>query len=485
VSSSSANNNSNSKSNDSPNQNVNKGANSKSRVTKSGDACKAMDVRIAAALALTAVMRDGHSLTHALNCYSQDVIERDKGLLQELCFGVARYAPAFELLTTKLIDKPIKAKETDVKALLYIGIYQLLYMRIPNHAAINSVVEATKALKKNWATGLLNGVLRRLTRDGESIIASLTHIPQYAYAHPQWFIELVIKAWPEHWRAILEGNNQHPPLTLRINQQRTTRTAFAEQLTTTDTPSRTYTLGNYSPQALTLDEASAVPELPGYNQGWFAVQDEAAQLSAELLQLQPQQRVLDACCAPGGKSCHILEKEPNIAELVAIDVDEQRMTRVADNLARLGHTATLIIADAANTQAWWDGKPFDRILLDAPCSATGVIRRHPDIKLLRRADDIAKLAALQQQLLHALWPTLAEGGLMVYATCSVLPQENECSVKTFLSQTPDAQALAITAATWGLERPFGRQLFPQQHGHDGFYYCVLQKSGTPQSRNTP
>ncbi len=440
---------------------------------------KITDARIAAALALTAVMRDGQSLSHSLNIFSQDVIERDKGLVQELCFGVARYAPAFELLVAKLIDKPIKTKETDIKALLFIGIYQLLYMRIPNHAAINSVVEATKTLKKNWATGLLNGVLRRLTRDSESITASLAHIPQYAYAHPQWFIERVVKAWPEHWRAILEGNNQHPPLTLRINQQRTTRAAFAEQL------KGTHKLGEHSSQALTLDEASAVPELPGYNQGWFAVQDEAAQLSAELLQLQPQQRVLDACCAPGGKSCHILETEPNITELVAIDVDEQRMTRVADNLTRLGHKATLIVTDAANTQAWWDGKPFDRILLDAPCSATGVIRRHPDIKLLRRADDIAKLAALQQQLLHALWPTLAAGGLMVYATCSVLPEENEYSVQTFLNQTPDAQTLPITAA-WGLERPLGRQLFPQHNGHDGFYYCVLQKTGAgPKSRNTP
>lgn len=453
--------------------------NVKNNVAKNSAPAKITDARIAAALALTAVMRDGQSLTHALNVYGQDVIERDKGLVQELCFGVARYAPAFELLSAKLIDKPIKAKETDIKALLFIGIYQLLYMRIPNHAAINSVVEAAKTLKKNWATGLLNGVLRRLTRDGESITASLAHIPQYAYAHPQWLIELVIKAWPEHWRTILEGNNQHPPLTLRVNQKQLSRSDFAKHLVVP------HSLGEFSAQAITLDEASAVPELPGFAQGWFAVQDEAAQLSADLLQLQPHQRVLDACCAPGGKSCHILEKQPDIAELVAIDLDEQRMTRVADNLARLGHKATLIVADAADTQAWWDGKPFDRILLDAPCSATGVIRRHPDIKLLRRPDDIAKLATLQQQLLQALWPTLAAGGVMVYATCSILPEENELSVQTFLQQTPDAQTLPITAA-WGLERPLGRQLFPQHNGHDGFYYCVLQKTGTcPTSRNTP
>lgn len=431
---------------------------------------KITDTRLAAAYALAAVLRDGQSLTQALNHFSQEVVERDKGLLQELCFGVARYAPAFEVLANTLLDKPIKAKEADIKALLFIGFYQLLYTRIPNHAAINSVVEVTKKLKKAWATGLLNGVLRRLSREGDALKTQLAPYSEFTYAHPKWFITAVKLAWPEHWQTLLNGNNQHPPLTLRINQKYITRADYAQQLTVA------HTFGEHSEQALTLAEATNVTELPGYAQGWFAVQDEAAQLSASLLQLAPGQRVLDACCAPGGKSCHILELQPAITELVALDVDAHRMTRVAENLQRLGHKATLKVADAADTPAWWDGQLFDRILLDAPCSATGVIRRHPDIKLLRREDDIAKLAALQQQLLAALWPTLAEGGILVYATCSVLPQENEHSVQQFLAQTPNASHRPIKQVSWGIERPLGRQLFPQVNGHDGFYYCVLTKT---------
>lgn len=442
---------------------------------------KLIDVRIVAANALTAVMRDGKSLTPTLAHMSAQVSERDQGLLQELCFGVARYAFAYELVAKKLMSKPIKPQETPIKALLFIGFYQLEHTRIPDHAAINSVVEATKKLKKSWATGLLNGVLRNFLRERESISAPLKSNPVFTYAHPQWLCDRVRKAWPEHWQAILAGNNQHPPLTLRINQKHISRSHYLKHLEA-DRPETEYRLSEFSPEAITLEQACDVTQLPGFEQGWFAVQDEAAQLSAQLLQLAPGMRVLDACCAPGGKSCHILEQEPNLKELVALDVDSLRMERVAQNLARLGHLATLKTADASDTNAWWDGQLFDRILLDAPCSATGVIRRHPDIKLLRRPDDIPRLAALQQQLLEALWPTLAEGGLLVYATCSTLPQENEHSVQQFLVKQPNAKHLVIDAkaphseATWGIARPFGRQLFPQAKGHDGFYYCLLQKS---------
>ncbi|BCD99681.1 16S rRNA (cytosine(967)-C(5))-methyltransferase RsmB [Marinagarivorans cellulosilyticus] len=436
---------------------------------------KPMDTRIAAAKVLAAVLRKGQSLTAALNQYSPEVVERDQGLLQELCFGVARYAPRYEIVAQHLLSTPIKAKEAEITALLYLGFYQLEHTRIPDHAAINSVVEATKALKKNWATGLLNGVLRRFNRERVEPAESAAPAPyskedQYIYAHPQWLINMLRKAWPESWPAILTGNNQHPPLTLRINQQHINRADYAAQF---DLP---HHLNAHSQQALTLTKAADVTSFPGYNEGWFAVQDEAAQLCANLLDLAPAQRVLDACCAPGGKTCHILEHQPALAELVALDVDGQRMERVGQNLARLGLHATLKVADAGDTSAWWDGTQFDRILLDAPCSATGVIRRHPDIKLLRRADDIAKLAELQQQLLAALWPTLAPGGRLLYATCSVLPRENEKSVQKFLAATPDAQHISITDVAWGAERPVGRQLFPQENGHDGFYYCILSKS---------
>ncbi|HEY7772004.1 MAG TPA: 16S rRNA (cytosine(967)-C(5))-methyltransferase RsmB [Marinagarivorans sp.] len=435
-----------------------------------------MDTRIAAATVLTAVLRHGQSLTQALSRVNDKVAARDQGLLQELCFGVARYAPRYEVLADNLLSKPIKSKETEIKALLFLGFYQLEHTRIPDHAAINSVVEATKKLKKSWATGLLNATLRRFNREraladetAAPVAASYQSDPQFLYAHPQWLINMLRKAWPNDWQALLTANNQHPPLTLRINQQRISRADYSAQF---DHPHR---LNNLSRQALTLNKAGDITGFPGYHEGWFAVQDEAAQLCADLLDLKPQQRVLDACCAPGGKTCHILEQQPALAELVALDVDAQRMARVEQNLTRLGLQATLKVADAGDTASWWDGQPFERILLDAPCSATGVIRRHPDIKLLRRADDIAKLAQLQQALLAALWPTLAAGGRLLYATCSVLPRENEKSVQQFLADTPDAVHTPITDVAWGTERPFGRQLFPQEHGHDGFYYCILSK----------
>lgn len=428
-----------------------------------------LDTRVAAAKALAKVLREGVSLTAALNQWSWRVAAKDQGLLQELCFGVARFAPAFEVLAGKLLTSPIKNKEAEVKALLFLGFYQLDHTRIPDHAAINSVVNATKLLHKPWATGLLNGVLRRYVREKETLIEQLNPNPQYRLAHPRWLLDMLKKAWPEEWQGICEANNAHPPLTLRINSQRTTRKAYSEAL---DKPHR---LGTYSDVALTLDEATNVEALPGFSEGQFAVQDEAAQLSAGLLDLQPGLRVLDACAAPGGKSCHILEHAPALAELVAIDIDAERMTRVEQNLARLGLSATLKVGDAAAVDDWWDGQPFDRILLDAPCSATGVIRRHPDIKLLRRADDIAKLAKLQQKMLKALWPTLKSGGKLVYATCSVLPQENEKTIRDFLAVTGDATMLAIDA-DFGQARPHGRQLFPQEGSHDGFYYCVLHKA---------
>ncbi len=467
------------------------------------------DTRVAAALALNAVMQEGQSLTQALAEQMPLIAPRDTGLLQELCFGVARYAPAYDALSKTVLSTPIKRKESAVKALLYIGFYQLQHTRIPDHAAINSVIEACKKLKKPWATGLLNGVLRRFAREQQGINDKLNGNVAYRYAHPQWLIEQIRKAWPNDWQNILDGNNAHPPLTLRINARQTTRDAYSQTLDNelyntpsskeqnshpastdsknadkespaSDSTDSGHTLCEHSADGITLHHAQDVTQLPGYSEGLFAVQDEAAQLCAELLDLKAQQRVLDACCAPGGKTCHLLEREPKLASLQAIDVEETRMQRVSDNLARLQlqdtkEQVTLTVADAADTAKWWNGQTFDRILLDAPCSATGVIRRHPDIKLLRKPTDIPQLAALQQKILQALWPTLKEGGLLLYATCSILPEENERSIKAFLEATSDAQHKPLSHVNWGVERLFGRQLFPQSAGHDGFYYCLLQK----------
>lgn len=436
---------------------------------------KTLETRSAAALTLTAVMRDGQSLTAALKQQLPKVVERDQGLLQELCFGVARFAPAYTVLAKQLLSKPIKNKETEVQMLLFIGFYQLQHTRIPDHAAINSVVNACKTLKKNWATGLLNGVLRNFIRDRQTIETKLDNNLAYQYAHPQWLTDQLRKAWPNHWQALLQNNNDYPPLTLRINQKHNSREDYVKALHHQESNANEAALTLYAKHGLTLANAVDITTLPGYASGDFSVQDEAAQLSAELLELAPKQRVLDACCAPGGKTCHILEQEPTLAEVVAIDIEASRMERVAANLARLKLDATLKVANAAHLDDWWDGDKFDRILLDAPCSATGVIRRHPDIKVLRRPTDIPQLVELQQKLLDTLWSTLKPGGMMLYATCSVLPAENEQSMQRFFERTPDAQQKIITGVNWGLERPYGRQLLPTPHGHDGFYYCIIVK----------
>lgn len=431
----------------------------------------ALDTRVAAARIIAALLTQSQSLSRSLPDYGQQVAPRDKALLQELCFGTARWQPRLQLITEHLLDKPLKAKDADIHALLLLGLYQLCFTRIPDHAAINSCVEACKKLKKPWAARVLNGVLRNFQRRRATLEAELAGTEAYRFSHPDWFTDLVHQAWPGDWQALLEANNQHPPMTLRVNQKRISRDDYAAELTAAGIA---FTATAHSPVGLTLTQPQAPEALPGFTQGEASVQDEAAQLAATLLDLAPGQRVLDACCAPGGKTCHVLETEPNLASLTALDVDAQRLTSVQENLNRLGLEADLVAADAGQIDSWWDGVPFDRILLDAPCSATGVIRRHPDIKLLRRDTDIAKLAALQLQLLDAAWTTLAPGGLLVYATCSVLPQENEQVIAQFLDQNDAAEHRAIAAA-WGKARPFGRQLFPQPGGHDGFYYACLHK----------
>ncbi|MNM82814.1 Ribosomal RNA small subunit methyltransferase B [compost metagenome] len=258
---------------------------------------------------------------------------------------------------------------------------------------------------------------------------------------------------------------------LRVNRRHHSREAYLELLREAGLEA---TACQYSVDGILLAQACDVRGLPGFDQGWISVQDEAAQLAADLLDLAPGQRVLDACCAPGGKTCHLLEAEAKLEAVVAIDLEAKRLVRVRENLDRLGLDAQLIACDARDTASWWDGKGFQRILLDAPCSATGVIRRHPDIKMTRQADDIPALAALQGELLDALWPTLEVGGILLYATCSSLPTENTEVIEAFLARTPGARELDL-ATQAGLRQPHGRQLLAQEGGHDGFYYAKLIK----------
>lgn len=430
-----------------------------------------MNPRLAAAKALAAVLNGKASLNSSLPTQLDKVDDRDRGFTQDLAFGTARWQPRLSALAAKLLQKPFKAADADVEALLLVGLYQLLYTRVPAHAAIGETVGCADKLKKPWAKALLNAVLRRAQRESEALLAELEHDPVVRTAHPRWLQKSLKAFWPEQWEAICAANNAHPPMILRVNRRHHHRDSYLQLLADAGIGA---TACVYSIDGIVLDAATDVRSLPGFAEGWISVQDEAAQLAADLLDLAPGQRVLDACCAPGGKTCHILEVEKDLAGVVAVDLEAKRLVRVRENLARLDLSAELIAADGRDTATWWDGKPFQRILLDAPCSATGVIRRHPDIKLTRQPDDIAALAVLQGELLDALWPTLEVGGILLYATCSTLPTENTEVIQAFLARTSGARELDLATAA-GIKQPHGRQLLAQEGGHDGFYYAKLIK----------
>ena len=436
-----------------------------------------MNPRLAAARALAAVLAGKASLASSLPTQLERVSDRDKGLVQELAFGTARWQPRLSALALALLSKPFRKADQDVEALLLVGLYQLLYTRIPAHAAIAETVGCATALKKPWAKGLLNAVLRRAQREAETLLPTLEKDPVVLTAHPRWLQKSLKAFWPDDWLAICEANNSHPPFTLRVNQRVTSRDAYLAELLDCGIAGQATP---FSKDGITLATACDVTALPGFADGAVSVQDEAAQLAADLLMLEPEQRVLDACCAPGGKTCHILESQAQLREVVAIDLEPQRLERVKANLERLKLKASIVAGDARALDQWWDGQVFQRILLDAPCSATGVIRRHPDIKLTRQTDDIAALAQLQGELLDALWPTLAENGILLYATCSTLPTENTEVIAAFLQRTSDAQELPFQAA-FGKAQPHGQQLLAQVGGHDGFYYARLIKQAATQS----
>lgn len=434
------------------------------------------DLRVNAAKALAEVFSGNQSLSTALPKFSESLSVKDQALMQELCFGICREAEPLKYISSQLIKKPLKAKDQDIQMLVYLGIYQLLHTRIPDHAAIAATVDASKKLKKQWASGLLNGLLRNVQRASEEQKQQWQQANDCCrFKHPKWLLKQLQSAWPEYWQDIAKGNNQRAPMTLRVNSLKITRDEYLNTLRDHGFASNATC---HSPYGIQLEQPLPVDALPNFAEGFASVQDEAAQLSAHLLEAKAGDRVLDACCAPGGKTCHILELEPDISELIAVDLEAARMERVKENLNRLGLKATIKVADALETGTWWDGEAFERILLDAPCSATGVIRRHPDIKLLRRNEDIAELARLQLRMLKSLWLCLKPGGRLLYATCSIFPQENSDNVKAFISDTADAVHQRIDA-DWGEEQEFGRQLFPGQSNHDGFYYAVLEKQLAP------
>lgn len=430
-----------------------------------------MNSRAVAAQVLCRVLKDGQSLTAALEENLNTIKEaKDRAFVQALCYGVIRDYQSLECALNLLLDKPLKSKDVDIKSLILIGLYQLRTMRVKSHAAVSETVAAVG--RKTWAKGIINAILRQYLRDQQLLDTKVDSDVLASSLHPRWLLEAIYQDWPEQAASIIANNNQQSPMTLRVNSSRITRDNYYQLLQNSGMAAHKI---SGSDTAIQLQQALPVEQLPHFADGWVSVQDTAAQFAAPLLQLQAGQRVLDICAAPGGKTCAILELQPQLAELVALDIDEKRLQRVSENLQRLNLSARLIASDAAKPlQWWWDGQLFDRILLDAPCSALGVIRRHPDIKLLRRAEDIAILQQTQRQILESAWKMLASGGVLLYATCSILKAENEQQITAFLASHPDSFEIPI-AADWGLQRSAGRQILTGALDMDGFYYARLGK----------
>ena len=430
-----------------------------------------MNIRAVAARTLQKVSYQGESLSDALQHSSVLALApADRAWVQNACYGCVRWHGRLGAILRQLLAKPMKASDRDIECLLRLGLYQLLYQRTPDHAAVHETVQAVRGLKKQWASKLVNGVLRGFLRQRESLLAEIEQVPTARYSFPPWLTAAIQQAWPADWEAILQASNEHPPLTLRVNTLQTQSAHYLQVLQTAGLPA---TATVHAAQGVELQTAVPVKELPEFDAGHVSVQDAAAQQAAALLPCQAGQRVLDACAAPGGKTCHLLERYPDI-DLVALDSSATRLIQVHENLTRLGLEATVKAADAAELDCWWDGQAFDCILLDAPCSATGVIRRHPDIKLLRKQKDVAVLQQEQAKLLSKLWQTLQPGGYLLYATCSILPEENNLQVEAFLRDHTDAIHCNIDVA-WGRALSVGRQILPGEAGMDGFYYALLQK----------
>lgn len=426
-----------------------------------------MNVRALAAKAIYEVLEKGMSLSVALPEQQQHLENgKDKALLAELCYGVMRQLPQLDKCVSDCLAKPFKGKQRILHQLLIVGCYQLYFTRIPAHAAISETAEACRQLRFDGLVKVVNGVLRNIQRQDATLN---TDSDTLRFNTPAWFIKRLQQAYPDNWQAIIEQSHQRPPMWLRNNRLSQSREDYLSALAAQEISAQ----AGPSPDSILLDSPKDVANLPYFMQGAASVQDGAAQWAATLLAPAANELVLDACAAPGGKSCHLIELAPSI-NLVAVDFDEKRLARVQQNLDRLHLKAQVIHGDAANIDSWWQGQQFDRILLDAPCSATGVIRRHPDIKWLRKNNDIEELATLQRQIFDHCWQWLKPGGTLLYATCSILPQENSQQVEQFLARTPDAKLVPI--AQQSNPEDIGWQILPGQDNMDGFYYARLVKA---------
>lgn len=395
---------------------------------------------------------------------------QDTALIQEMSYGTLRWFERLEAIAARARAKRIR--DSDLRALLLVGLYQLLYMRVPAHAAVCATVDAASLIGKPHGKGLVNACLRRFQRERTQWLADLRADITATWSHPPWLIAELQRAWPQRWQSIAAANNSRPPLALRVNLLRTTRSAYLARLQATGIAAQSI---EHTDCGIVLQQPLAVTALPGFNEGELSVQDAGAQLAAPALDLQPGQRVLDACAAPGGKLCHMLEHCPELGQVIALDREPARAALIEQNLARLGLHAATCVGDASEPVDWWDGVPFDRVLLDLPCSATGVIRRHPDVKRHRNPHELGALAQTQRLLLTRLWPLLRHGGKLLYVTCSVLPKENEEVLQDFLVTHGSEAAVLPLALPFSVACNPGVQILPGEGGMDGFFYACLQR----------
>jgi 16S rRNA (cytosine967-C5)-methyltransferase len=426
----------------------------------------------AAARAVNLIALRGRSAEDALAAAEQ---QPDRAAIRAITLGTVRWYLRLLPVLETLLQRP-DGLAPEVMTLLAASTHQLAYSRNPTHSTVDAAVDAARILKQERAAGLVNAVLRRFLREKDGLFAKVDAVIASRTAHPEWLVERITDAWPDRYEAILNANNDHPPLVLRVDTTRTSVEAYAAELAAAEIASRPFP---WAPAALLVEHPVPVSALPGFGEGRVSVQDAGAQLAAPLLACEPGMRVLDACAAPGGKTGHLLELTPSL-DVLAVDVDARRLGRVKENLERLRRAARLQVGDIRAPDSFWDQRPFDRILLDAPCSSTGVIRRHPDIKLLRRPEDIEPLAATQLDLLKACFRMLAPGGRLIYSTCSVLPDENEEVLATFLRKERRARPLSVTLASQvpgAIERQIGVQLLPgNEAGTDGFHYACVEKT---------
>lgn len=418
------------------------------------------------------VIQRGQSLDQALPNATRGCAPGHRGLIQAMSYEVLRQYEALAFWRDSLLDRPLPAKAAEVSMLLLVGLERVLSAHRQTSRAVNATVQAVREIGQVWATGLVNAVLRRASREFDAGADPFAPAPASVQVRlPEWLYDQLAAEWGEaRARQIGLDSMTHPPMTLRLDPRARTVADYLETLEKTGFPAHRT---QFAPHGVQLESAVDVDRLPGFVGGEVSVQDEAAQWVVELMAVAPGMQVLDACSAPGGKTLALLQSEPEL-RLTAVDIDPARLARVQENLERGRAIARLIVGDAAEPAAWWDGQPYDRILADVPCSATGVIRRHPDIKRLRREADIAALVERQRAMVDALWPMLKPGGQLIYATCSILKRENADQVEAFVARHPDARALPL-AVEWGQASGPGRQAFPTADGHDGFFYAVLEK----------